>query len=145
MRTFAGFLGYSIMAQSRPATASSATEKKFASSTSSGSQGVHSSTKTASEDAVYHEKSENISAATDEIGEASETGDADDSHIEYPKGVRLALIIIGLALAVFLVFLDMTLIATAIPAITNQFNSLQHVGWYGSAYMLSVSSFRVAT
>ncbi|KAF6826549.1 MFS transporter [Colletotrichum plurivorum] len=130
------------MAPSRPATASSASETKFANSTSSSSQDIDLSKK-ATDNAADVEKPENVSAAADEIGEASETGDADDSHIEYPKGLRLALIIIGLALAVFLVFLDMTLIATAIPAITNQFNSLQHVGWYGSAYMLTLCAFQL--
>ncbi|KXH68748.1 MFS transporter [Colletotrichum salicis] len=70
---------------------------------------------------------------------AANSDEADDAGVDYPKGLRLVLIIFGLAMAVFLVFLDMTLIATAIPAITNQFNSLQHVGWYGSAYMLSAS------
>ncbi|KAF4844522.1 Efflux pump roqT [Colletotrichum siamense] len=78
-----------------------------------------------------------------EVKEAKEAGYQEDSAIEYPRGIRLALIILGLAMAVFLVFLDMTLIATAIPAITNQFNSLQHVGWYGSAYMLSLCSFQL--
>ncbi|KAK2778600.1 major facilitator superfamily transporter [Colletotrichum kahawae] len=78
-----------------------------------------------------------------EVKEAKEAGYQEDSAIEYPTGIRLALIILGLAMAVFLVFLDMTLIATAIPAITNQFNSLQHVGWYGSAYMLRLT-FMVA-
>ncbi|KAH0428044.1 major facilitator superfamily transporter [Colletotrichum camelliae] len=78
-----------------------------------------------------------------EVKEAKEAGYQEDSAIEYPTGIRLALIILGLAMAVFLVFLDMTLIATAIPAITNQFNSLQHVGWYGSAYMLSLCSFQL--
>ncbi|KAF3800881.1 Efflux pump roqT [Colletotrichum gloeosporioides] len=78
-----------------------------------------------------------------EFKEAEEAGYPEDSAIEYPRGIRLALIILGLAMAVFLVFLDMTLIATAIPAITNQFNSLQHVGWYGSAYMLSLCSFQL--
>lgn len=73
-----------------------------------------------------------------EAEEAAHAEEIDDAGVEYPKGLRLVLIIFGLAMAVFLVFLDMTLIATAIPAITNQFNSLQHVGWYGSAYMLSV-------
>ncbi|KAK1840697.1 major facilitator superfamily transporter [Colletotrichum chrysophilum] len=78
-----------------------------------------------------------------EVKEAKEAGYQEDSAIEYPRGIRLALIILGLAMAVFLVFLDLTLIATAIPAITNQFNSLQHVGWYGSAYMLSLCSFQL--
>ncbi|KAL0930633.1 MFS transporter [Colletotrichum truncatum] len=92
---------------------------------------------------VADEKAEIILNNVKEVKEAEEAGDADDHNVEYPKGVRLALIILGLAMAVFLVFLDMTLIATAIPAITNQFNSLQHVGWYGSAYMLSLCSFQL--
>ncbi|KAK1976953.1 MFS transporter [Colletotrichum cereale] len=80
---------------------------------------------------------------SNDANEAGSAGDVDDAGVEYPKGLRLVLIIFGLAMAVFLVFLDMTLIATAIPAITNQFNSLQHVGWYGSAYMLSLCSFQL--
>ncbi|KXH64566.1 MFS transporter [Colletotrichum nymphaeae SA-01] len=63
-----------------------------------------------------------------EAEKAAHAEESDDAGVEYPKGLRLVLIIFGLAMAVFLVFLDMTLIATAIPAITNQFNSLQHVG-----------------
>lgn len=39
---------------------------------------------------------------------------------------------IALCLSVFLVALDNTIIATAIPKITTQFNSLNDVGWYGS-------------
>lgn len=33
---------------------------------------------------------------------------------------------------------DQTIIATAIPKITDQFGALNDVGWYGSAYMLTV-------
>ena len=53
--------------------------------------------------------------------------------IEYPTGIKLALITIALCLSVFLMALDNTIIATAIPSITNQFHSLPDVGWYGSA------------
>lgn len=35
---------------------------------------------------------------------------------------------------------DNTIIATAIPKITDQFNSLDDVGWYGSAYLLTTCS-----
>jgi len=38
---------------------------------------------------------------------------------------------------------DNTIIATAIPKITNQFNSLQDVGWYGSSYLLTTASFQL--
>ena len=73
--------------------------------------------------------------------------------VVYPSGVRLTLIVSCLASSVFLVALvhdqyptrpipaskfltsaqDETIIATAIPTITNQFDSLDDVGWYGSA------------
>ncbi|KAG9230449.1 putative HC-toxin efflux carrier [Amylocarpus encephaloides] len=39
--------------------------------------------------------------------------------------------------------LDNTIIATAIPAITDQFHSLPDVGWYGSAYLLTTASFQL--
>src|SRR5438876_553683 len=49
---------------------------------------------------------------------------------EYPAAFRLAMIIMALALSIFLVALDMTIVATAIPRITDQFHSLDQVGWY---------------
>jgi len=51
---------------------------------------------------------------------------------EYPTGLRLGLISLALCLAVFLMALDNSIIATAIPKITDQFQSLGDVGWYGS-------------
>ncbi|KAK0731966.1 major facilitator superfamily transporter [Lasiosphaeris hirsuta] len=62
---------------------------------------------------------------------------------EYPKGVRLGLIITSLAAAVFLCALDETIIATAIPKITDDFKSINDIGWYGSAYFLTFASFRL--
>ncbi|KAF3017953.1 hypothetical protein E8E15_004372 [Penicillium rubens] len=56
---------------------------------------------------------------------------------EYPNAWRLTLISIALCLCVFCVALDNTIIATAIPKITDQFNSLEDVGWYGSSYLLT--------
>jgi MFS family permease len=61
----------------------------------------------------------------------------------YPKGLKLAVIIISLQLACFCVALDNTIIATAIPKITDEFQALGDVGWYGSAYLLFVSSFQL--
>jgi MFS family permease len=56
---------------------------------------------------------------------------------EYPSGKRLAVIMLALYLAMFLVALDGTIIATAVPKITDQFNSLDDIGWYSAAYMLT--------
>ena len=58
-------------------------------------------------------------------------------------GFKLAITIIGLCLSVFCVALDTTIIATAIPRITDQFHALQDVGWYGSAYLLTTCAFQL--
>ncbi|KAE8441497.1 hypothetical protein EG329_004885 [Mollisiaceae sp. DMI_Dod_QoI] len=62
---------------------------------------------------------------------------------KYPNGTKLTLITIALCLAVFLVGLDRTIISTAIPKITHEFNSLSDIGWYGSAYLLTSCSFQL--
>ncbi|KAF7337043.1 Major facilitator superfamily transporter [Mycena venus] len=62
---------------------------------------------------------------------------------EYPEGVRLVLLTVALAISVLLVALDNTIISTAIPKITDHFNSLDDVGWYGSAYLLTSASFQL--
>ncbi|KAF1953775.1 MFS general substrate transporter [Byssothecium circinans] len=54
------------------------------------------------------------------------------------KGLKLALIILGLCFSNILTGLDFTLIATAIPVITSDFDSLEDVGWYGSAYFVAM-------
>jgi MFS family permease len=59
---------------------------------------------------------------------------------EFPSGKNVAIILVALFLAMFLIALDRTIIATAVPQITNQFNSLDDVGWYASAYLLTSCS-----
>ncbi|KAK5002433.1 hypothetical protein LTR60_007109 [Cryomyces antarcticus] len=61
---------------------------------------------------------------------------------EYPSSYRLLAVVIALVLSMFLASLDMTIIATAIPRITDQFHSLDQVGWYGSAFFLTVASLQ---
>lgn len=39
--------------------------------------------------------------------------------------------------------IDNTIIATAIPKITDHFKSLDDIGWYGSAYMLTTCAFQL--
>lgn len=57
-----------------------------------------------------------------------------------PKTLKFWLILISNFLAMFLVALDRTIVATAIPTITDEFHSLGDIGWYGSAYMLTTSA-----
>ncbi|KIV78208.1 hypothetical protein PV11_09949 [Exophiala sideris] len=68
---------------------------------------------------------------------------AEDQEAEYPHGLKLGLITLALCLSVFLVALDNTIIATAIPKITDHFNSLGDVGWYGSAYLLTTCALQL--
>jgi len=57
------------------------------------------------------------------------------------SGLKRALIILPVTLVYFLVMLDSSIISTAIPQITDEFDSLLDVGWYGSAYQLASSAF----
>jgi len=61
---------------------------------------------------------------------------------DFPTALPLTLITIALMLSVFLCALDMTIVATAIPRITDEFKSLDQVGWYGSAFFLTLGAFQ---
>lgn len=54
-----------------------------------------------------------------------------------PRTAKFWTIMLCNYLSLFLVALDRTIITTAIPRITDEFNSLGDIGWYGSAYMLA--------
>ncbi|KAJ7754192.1 MFS transporter [Mycena maculata] len=66
-----------------------------------------------------------------------------EERVEYPKGLRLHIITIALCLSIFVVALDNTIIGVAIPRITDEFDSLDDVGWYGSAYFLTAAAFQL--
>ncbi|KAI1214518.1 putative MFS aflatoxin efflux pump [Annulohypoxylon truncatum] len=86
---------------------------------------------------------------TDKIEEPQENTNpvngnpSDEEEIDYPTGVRLALVLISVFVSMFLVALDRLIISTAIPAITDEFHSLPDVGWYGSAYLLTTCAFQL--
>lgn len=62
---------------------------------------------------------------------------------QYPEGTKLVLITFALILSIFLSALDSTIIATAIPKITDEFKSLDEVGWYASAFLLTNTAFQI--
>jgi hypothetical protein len=64
-----------------------------------------------------------------------------DQPATYPSAAKTAVIMVSLYISIFLVALDRTIIGPAIPAITNQFNSIGDIGWYGSSYMLTSAGF----
>ncbi|KFX87385.1 hypothetical protein V490_08291 [Pseudogymnoascus sp. VKM F-3557] len=56
---------------------------------------------------------------------------------KYLSGLPLHLLGLAMMSSIFMIALDLSIITTAIPKITTHFNSLDDVGWYGSAYLLA--------
>ncbi|XXH01870.1 hypothetical protein Hte_008232 [Hypoxylon texense] len=63
-------------------------------------------------------------------------------QIIYPSVLKQSFIVTGLLLGIFLAGLDISIISTAIPAITAEFNSLSQSGWYGSVFFLCYAAFQ---
>ena len=81
--------------------------------------------------------------STGVAAEALQENPADEeAQANYPKGFKLVALIFALCIAIFLVALDQTIIATAIPKITDRFNSIGDIGWYGSAYFLTSTALQ---
>ncbi|KAI9713859.1 MAG: hypothetical protein M1820_000589 [Bogoriella megaspora] len=91
-----------------------------------------------------HEKDPTHHESQNEVSQDAEDATAEDVEDEskYPGGFKLAILTLGLCLALFVVALDNTIIATAIPRITTVFDSLDDVGWYGSSYLLTTTSLQ---
>lgn len=56
---------------------------------------------------------------------------------EYLSGLPLMLLIVSLLLAILLMALDISIVSTAMPRITDTFNTIQDIGWYGAAFSFS--------
>ncbi|TGO82201.1 hypothetical protein BPOR_0892g00010 [Botrytis porri] len=64
----------------------------------------------------------------------SRVNDADEQYPGWRKSIATML---SLYLLTLIVALDRTILSTAIPAITIEFNTLEDIGWYASAYLLT--------
>ncbi|KAF4629219.1 hypothetical protein G7Y89_g8929 [Cudoniella acicularis] len=81
------------------------------------------------------EKPDVVGSVSDDKNLAgSEIATVEEDESKYLSGQKRALLAISLALVVFIVGLDGTIVSTAAPTISNHFNSLKDVGWYGSAF-----------
>ena len=98
----------------------------------------------ASQSTLGYSPSIHNGAQSEKVSKESErdTKSSEIEQIEYPHAFKLAFIIVALVLSIFLVALDMTIVATAIPRITDEFHSLDQVGWYGSAFFLTLGAFQ---
>ncbi|KAI9698561.1 MAG: hypothetical protein M1820_007451 [Bogoriella megaspora] len=75
-------------------------------------------------------------------GETTQIEKTKDST-EYPSNTQGLVIMAALYAAIFLITLDQNIISTAVPRITDEFHSLNDIGWYGSAYLLTTCSFQL--
>ncbi|KAJ5609975.1 hypothetical protein N7510_006694 [Penicillium lagena] len=69
-----------------------------------------------------------------ESGSDQSTEEAND---DYPSILKLVPILIGLCFQSICIALDNTILGTAVPKITEEFNSLEDLSWYASAYLLT--------
>ncbi|KAJ5974583.1 hypothetical protein N7481_011793 [Penicillium waksmanii] len=76
----------------------------------------------------------------DKFGADEDTTSNSEPQLQSITGVRLILIVVALLSAMFLVALDRTIIATAVPAISDKFHAIGDIGWYASAYLLTSSA-----
>ncbi|KAF2105870.1 putative efflux pump antibiotic resistance protein [Lophiotrema nucula] len=78
------------------------------------------------------------SKKTDDVSAVDALEQIEDN--EYPGALRLCAVLLSLVLSIFLASLDLTIISTAIPSITERFHSLDDVGWYGTAMFFPVAA-----
>jgi MFS family permease len=73
---------------------------------------------------------------TDKLAPEPGDADSDADKPEYATGLRLFLVMFTMNMSGLLTALEIGIIATAIPSITDTFHALDDTGWYGSATFL---------
>ncbi|CAI6088454.1 unnamed protein product [Clonostachys chloroleuca] len=81
---------------------------------------------------------ESVAVEKVEAGDEGQLQQETEQQLEYPSGPRFWVIVFALCLVGFLISLDSTVIATAVPEISNEFDSLSDIGWYSSVYFLTM-------
>ncbi|KAJ5100208.1 MFS general substrate transporter [Penicillium angulare] len=99
-----------------------------------------------------HEPSTETSSTVNS-GEKSELPEGDGATAEespatsppepkYLQGIEAFVVILALMLSIGLMSLDQTIVATAIPKITDQFHKINDIAWYSSVYFLMIGAFQ---
>ncbi|CAK7237123.1 hypothetical protein SCUCBS95973_009841 [Sporothrix curviconia] len=73
------------------------------------------------------------------------TAPAPAGQYDQVTGIKLGIMLLSLALACFLILLDVAVVSTAVPKITDDFHSLRDVGWYASSYQLGSTVLQLLT
>lgn len=101
----------------------------------------HDAESGAMKEAVLQHDQELVEESSSVIDDNNTSADPEDES-KYLGGFKLGILTLGLCLTTFVIALDNTIIATAIPKITTVFDSLGDVGWYGSSYLLTTTSLQ---
>jgi len=135
-----------------PVAVDEATDDQNTKHLENGTANDEQSKKVVDESNTSHGPSPEKTAVVQEVEDAKRASTSDEKSREtqeeaedeskYLSGFKLAILSIGLCLVTFVIALDNTIIATAIPKITSVFNSLEDVGWYGSSYLLTTTSLQ---
>ncbi|KAF2008162.1 MFS general substrate transporter [Amniculicola lignicola CBS 123094] len=86
------------------------------------------------------ESHEEKTSENSKLGSAFEDEKAPED--QFMSGAKLHILIFGLGLAVFIMALDMSILTTAIPIITEKFQSTADIGWYFGGYLLTACSLQ---
>ncbi|KAM0304172.1 hypothetical protein ACHAPM_002245 [Fusarium culmorum] len=65
----------------------------------------------------------------------------EEENIAFPTGPKLWSTMVSMSIALFLSGLDITIVAVAVPSITDEFQTIADIGWYSAAYGMSLSAF----
>ena len=103
-------------------------------------ESVEINMKVSSSDSVGNQDTQKEKGEEQEQEQVEEKADPTANHI---SGMPLVSLTIALSAAVFLVAMDVNVIATAVPRITGEFRSLDDVGWYGSAFLMATCATQI--
>ncbi|KAJ9643854.1 hypothetical protein H2204_001999 [Knufia peltigerae] len=76
--------------------------------------------------------------------DSKEESEEPEESDEYPSFTKTMVIMACIMTTTFLNALDKLIVGVAIPKITDEFDSLGDVGWYGSAYLLTTCAFNLS-
>lgn len=97
-------------------------------------------------DVNNHDKNEADASTTVEAklprSPETDNDNKETTNNEVTNNLQLCLLIASLFCGTFVMALDATIIGTAVPSITTEFNSLDDIAWYGSGYLLTITAFQ---
>ena len=82
----------------------------------------------------------------DDPGHPQETFEVEDSNnpideIVYPTGLKLWLALSSLLMVSMTKGIDLTIVAVAVPSLTDEFKTVEDIGWYSAAGGITLSAF----